>query len=283
MDDGDARERIGRVETLLDQVDTLADPRAQELATEVVQAMLELYGEGLARFVDLVAARDADGELATAVAGDELLSHLLILHGLHPQPLEDRVRMALDEVRPYLESHGGDVELLAIDEGIVRLRMQGSCSGCPSSTVTLKLAIEDAIHKAAPDVEGIEAEGTVEEPAAPASLLQIELSRPPREAWAPAGGVAELSDEAAVVREVEGEPLVLVRLGRAGAYAYKSGCPACAGSLGAAPVAGGALSCAACGARYDVRHAGRSLDAGGTALQPVPLLVDEAGEMKVAV
>ena len=68
------------------------------------------------------------------------------------------MREALEEVRPYLESHGGDVELLAVEDGVVRLRMQGSCSGCPSSAMTLKLAIEDAIRKHAPEVEQIEAE-----------------------------------------------------------------------------------------------------------------------------
>ena len=80
---------------------------------------------------------------------------------LHPIDAETRVKGALDEVRPYLESHGGDVELLGVGEGTVRLRLEGSCSGCPSSAMTLKLAIEDAIHKAAPEVESAEAGGAL--------------------------------------------------------------------------------------------------------------------------
>ena len=111
-------------------------------------------------------------EDSQALAEDELVEHLLLLHGIHPTPLETRVRAALAKVRPYLESHGGDVELVAVDQGVVRLRLQGSCSGCPSSTMTLKLAIEDAIHKAAPDVEAIEAEGASAPEPAP-TLLQI--------------------------------------------------------------------------------------------------------------
>jgi Fe-S cluster biogenesis protein NfuA len=74
-------------------------------------------------------------------------------------------------VRPYLESHGGNVELLGIEEGVVRLQLQGSCSGCPSSAVTLKLAVEEAIHKAAPDVTEIVA---VDAPA-PSPLIQLEV------------------------------------------------------------------------------------------------------------
>src|SRR4051794_16219691 len=104
----------------------MPDARSRETATEVVQALLDLYGEGLSRFVDVVAARDDDGALAAAVCEDELVSHLLLLHGLHPRPLEERVREALAEVRPYLESHGGDVELLGLEDAVVKLRMQGS-------------------------------------------------------------------------------------------------------------------------------------------------------------
>ena len=94
------------------------------------------------------------------------MASLLLLHGLHPLDLEARVRQALEQVRPYLRTHGGDVELLGVDDGVVRLRMQGSCHGCPSSAVTLKHTIEEAIYDAAPDVAAIEVEGVVEPPAA---------------------------------------------------------------------------------------------------------------------
>ena len=155
-------------------VDALGDPKARDTATELVQALLELYGEGLSRVVSHVARRDGDGALAGDLAADELVSHLLLLHGLHPVPLEARVRDALEEMRPYLDSHGGDVRLLGVQDGVVRLQLQGTCSGCPSSAVTLKHGIEEAIHRAAPDVERIEAEGAT----APSGLLQIEIACP---------------------------------------------------------------------------------------------------------
>jgi Fe-S cluster biogenesis protein NfuA len=160
-----------RIEALLEEVEGLADPAARDTALELVQGLLDLYGEGLARVVGYVAERDADGTLAGALADDELVAHLLLLHGLHPVPLERRVGEALAEVRPYLESHGGNVELLGVDEGVVRLQLQGSCSGCPSSAVTLKLAVEEAIQKAAPDVQEIVA---VDAPPQPA-LIQLEV------------------------------------------------------------------------------------------------------------
>ena len=162
MDDFEARELAARVDALLEHVHDV----------ELVQALVDLYGEGLRRVV----ARDPDA--AVALADDELVAHLLLLHGLHPVPLGARVQAALDEVRPYLASHGGDVELLGVEDGVARLRLQGTCNGCPSSTATLRLAIEDALHKAAPELEGIEAEGVAE----PASeLLQIEVLTCPTE------------------------------------------------------------------------------------------------------
>jgi len=292
LEDQGAHERVARVEALLDEVEALADPAAKEKALEIVQALLDLYGEGLGRLVTIVAERD-DGELAEAVAADELVAHLLLLHGLHPVPLETRVHGALEEVRPYLESHGGDVELLGVDDGIARLRLEGSCSGCPSSTVTLKLAIENAIHKAAPDVVEIAAEGAVESAPAP-QLIQLEVpaSSGPSAAqseagengsWSMAGGMPELSGpgDAPLLKEVAGEPLMFLRLNGA-FYAYRPRCPGCEGTLANAVVTGTELACAECGNRYDVLRAGRCLDAPQLHLQPVPLLVDDAGLVKVA-
>jgi Fe-S cluster biogenesis protein NfuA len=107
------------------------------------------------------------------VAGDEVVGHLLLAHGLHPVPVEARVGDALEEVRPYLASHGGGVELLGVEDGIAHVRLHGTCNGCPSSATTLKLAVEEAVLRAAPDVERVEAEAT--EPAATSGpLLQLE-------------------------------------------------------------------------------------------------------------
>ena len=78
------------------------------------------------------------------------------------------MRQALDRVRPYMASHGGYVELRGIEDGVVHLRLEGSCHGCPSSLLTLQLSIEKEIMDLAPDVAGIEVEGLVEQSAAPA-------------------------------------------------------------------------------------------------------------------
>ncbi|MFL5925970.1 MAG: NifU family protein [Gaiellaceae bacterium] len=145
MEDVEVRALVTRVESELEVIED--DPRA----LAAVQAVVELYGEGLRRVLAWCDVR--------AVAGDELLGHLLLLHDLHPVDVGTRVASALEEVRPYLGSHGGDVELLGVEGGVARLRLNGTCDGCPSSAVTLKHSIETAILRAAPELERVEAEG----------------------------------------------------------------------------------------------------------------------------
>lgn len=142
---------------------------ARAAATDAVAAVVDLYGEGVRRLLAL------DPGLAERAAGDDVVAQLLLIHGLHPVPLAARVEGALDEVRPYLRSHGGGVELVGVEDGVVRLRLEGTCNGCPSSSATLRSAVEEAIQRAAPDVERIEADG-VAEPAG--GLLQIECPVP---------------------------------------------------------------------------------------------------------
>lgn len=173
------QQRMQRVEVLARKVESLADEEARAVATELMQSLMEFHGAGLERMMEMVAEA---GEPGYAVfdnfARDELVASMLLLYGLHPVTLEERVARALEKVRPYLDSHGGNVELLGVDEGVVRLRLQGSCKSCPSSSLTLKLAIEEAIYEAAPDVSAIEAEGVAEQPAAPAGFVQIAKLKP---------------------------------------------------------------------------------------------------------
>jgi Fe-S cluster biogenesis protein NfuA len=138
--DEQARERVARLDALLEALDPAA--------LEAVSGLVELYGEGLRRIVAAVGAE--------ALADDELVGHLLMIHDLSPRSTEERVSAALDDVRPYLASHGGGVQLAGIEGATVRLRLEGHCHGCPSSTATLRSAVEEAIRAAAPEVERIE-------------------------------------------------------------------------------------------------------------------------------
>jgi Fe-S cluster biogenesis protein NfuA/nitrite reductase/ring-hydroxylating ferredoxin subunit len=281
IDDQGLRERVARMETLLGEIETLSDPIARSKAAEVVGVLLDLYGEGLARMMEVVAEGAERERTFDAFAEDELVSHLLLLHGLHPLDLETRVVRALEEVRPYLQSHGGNVELLGIEEGVARVRLQGSCDGCPSSAMTLKLAIEEAIQKAAPDLEGIEAEGVSEPPPKPAMTLvagpTLRRKKRPEEngaSWTVVGGLPQLSGGGLLVKEVSGEPVLFVKL-EDDFFAYRHLCPGCGESLERGSLKGAGLACPGCERRYDVRRAGRCSDDPQLHLEPLPLLVKE--------
>jgi Fe-S cluster biogenesis protein NfuA len=155
-------ELVERVQDLLGSLDDIADPFAQQRVSELIGAVLELYGAGLDRILGVVSdAGEAGLPIRDALLDDGIVASLLLIHGLFPVPLEERVIEALDSVRPFLASHGGNVELISVEEGVARLQLQGSCNGCPSSAATLEHALREAIDAAAPDLLGLEVEGAV--------------------------------------------------------------------------------------------------------------------------
>jgi Fe-S cluster biogenesis protein NfuA len=178
MSEENAFQRLSqRIEGLIARIEAAPDTSVRADALELTRSLMELHGAALDRLMEIVArSGDSGYALMDDFAGDDLAAGLLLLYGLHPHDLETRVMKALDETRPYLRSHGGDVELLGVTDGTVRLRLAGSCRSCSSSTVTLKLAIERAIYDAAPDVTEIITEGqtALNGPATANGLVQLE-------------------------------------------------------------------------------------------------------------
>jgi Fe-S cluster biogenesis protein NfuA/nitrite reductase/ring-hydroxylating ferredoxin subunit len=281
-----------------DRIDTLLDASsaggvvARERAEERVRVVSDLYGAGLERVLDLMHERGhLDDETLAALAADDLVASLLLVHGLHPYDVATRVERALESVRPYLGSHGGDVELLEIsDEGVVRLRLLGSCDGCASSSVTLKLAVEGAIEAAAPEITAIEVE-TPSERAEPAVIPMASLfarvapagAGPAGGSWQPVPDLVGLASGTVAHVEVGKVAVVACRVGT-DLFAFTDVCARCGAGLKGATVTrllGGGpdaavLTCAGCRAHYDVRRAGACLDADGVHLDPLPLLTDGA-------
>jgi Fe-S cluster biogenesis protein NfuA/nitrite reductase/ring-hydroxylating ferredoxin subunit len=308
-DDQRARNQIVRLEGLLGELESLVDPVSRTKAMETVEALVDLYGEVLARTMDRV-QRSTDPGLAEALAGDELIAHLLAVHDLHLANVETRVRQALKSVRPHLRSYGFTIEMLGIDAGVLRLRLQGSVDGCGSTVAALKQDIGDAICLMVPELETVietdgEAFGSEVFPSGafssglipPDSLLRRsdqgkeEAAAPEPEVldlWAVAGEVPQLEGDAILLREVLGEPLLLMKLGD-DLSAYRSACPGCGESLDQATMRdqttldASELACPACGRRYDLHQKGRCVDTPQLCLEPIPLLVADTGVVKVAV
>jgi len=156
--------RIAQIEALTEVLEHCLDTEVKTSARDLVRVILDLHRAGIATILDRLAAAGAPGqEIAADLARDSLVSGLLVLHDLHPEDFETRVRRALEEAGPRLRSqHRGNVELAAVVGDTVKLRLSGGCGTCPSSSSTLRKAVEDAILAAAPDVVAIEVESTVE-------------------------------------------------------------------------------------------------------------------------
>ena len=281
----------------------LDGPVAREDARELVRLLADLYGAGLERVLELADESGVlDDALLERLADDELVSSLLLVHGLHPYGVEQRVERALVKVRPYLGSHGGDVELVGVsDEGVVRLRMLGSCDGCASSSVTLTLAVQTAIEEAAPETTGIDVEAATPKPASgtfiPVEALTIrphaaDAAGPDPSGWEQVPGLAQMASGSLRSVRVGGGGGIDVLVSRLGGtyYAFRDRCPGCESGLAGATLErrlGAALgtavlTCATCRSHFDVAQAGRSLDDAAVHLDPLPLL-ERDGMVRIAV
>ncbi len=302
-----------RVQELQGALEAQGDSSTREVAEELVSAIVQLYGEGLDRILTVLISSGGEGaSLAARLTEDPLLSTLLLIHDLHPVPLTDRVQGALDSVRPYMESHGGNVELLSLEDGVARIHLQGSCSDCSASSVTLELAIKQALEEAAPDLAGLEVEGVApqltglalpmsgdtlpmavvgaSEPDA-GHLPRIELpivnagpgaAAPPAAApaWIDLDSLGELDEGSMRAVSLGADALVVANVDGA-LLAYRDECAACGAPLRDGTLVAGSLACGGCGRSYFLPRAGRSLDADRLQLKPVPLLRDR-GSVRVA-
>lgn len=267
--------RADRVDSALARVEALPPDGRREDCLEAIQAVLDLHQEALAHLLQLIGTEEA-----ARLADDDVVSGLLLLHGLHPRTLRERVDQALAEVRPYLDSHGGGVRVVSLDDDGLRLRLEGSCHGCPSSLATLRGTIEQALTERAPDLPSLKVDGAADEAAPPAAAGFVSvgsIGRRPREGEWRTTAALEVPLE---VRSISGVALLLCR-SEGVDLAYRDRCPACSSGLGSARLEGRVLTCAGCGRRYDVRAAGRSPEEPARHLEPVPLLAAEGGRLRV--
>ncbi|GAY15028.1 NifU family protein [Mycobacterium sp. shizuoka-1] len=258
-----------RIQNLLD-ASAVGGPAAAARAEQLVRELVDLYGAALTRVVELV-----DGATAERLAADDLVASLLLVHGLHPHNVRRRVAHALDTVRPYLGSHGGDVRLVDISGGVVQLAFSGSCRGCPSSAVTLELAVRDAVAAAAPEIAAVEVVPTDPDdgPAViPVQSLMSRMRDGSRSTWHPVPELAELRTGEVAGFAVGGTVVLACRAGD-DLFVYRDNCPGCAGSLAGATVSGVVLRCPRCHARFDVARAGAGIAGTGSHLEPVPVLM----------
>ena len=290
----DVQRRIESIEGLVREIEKVSDPAVQSLSKQLVQSLMDLHGMGLERMLEITHHSGTSGQkIIDEMGRDELVSSLLLLYGLHPLDMESRVVQALEKSRPYLKSHGGNVELVSVSEsGAVTLKLQGSCHSCPSSAVTLQSTVEQAIYDAAPDVTSIVVEGIVAAPVKGGFVPLANLttngnghgatgSGAAQTEWEDVFGLEALAPGILRKQDVGGEPVLFCQLNE-DFYAYGITCPGCGKPLEGGRLENAILACPICQQKYDLVHAGRSVDVSPLHLQPIPLL-KENGRTKVAV
>jgi Fe-S cluster biogenesis protein NfuA/nitrite reductase/ring-hydroxylating ferredoxin subunit len=252
---------IAELEALVETLEREGDERAL-LLLQLVDA---IHRPALKRI--------AAGDLAHPIA-----QALLQMYDIAPPDDEVLVEEALDEVRPYIHSHGGQVELLGVSDGVVELRMSGSCAGCAASAMTLKRGIEEALRQHYPGFKEVVAEEAEAQPAP--QLLQIEDLRRP--VFVDAAAAAELEPGQLLVTELDGIELLLANFERE-IYALRDGCPVDGSSLeGARLTAEGVIVCPWHNCAYDARTGARVDGEAGEGLRVVPVAMRN-GTVQVAV
>jgi hypothetical protein len=171
-DETRSQEWIDHIEELVRRAESISDPAARAVTIELLRSVLDLHGAAIERILDIVFESGPAGEsIIQHIANDELASSVLLLHDLHPDEVEIRVRRAVEKLQDMFSSLGAELSLISIEAATVRLRFesQRTWSGSP-----VKASIEKAIAQAAPEITNIEIEG-LKEPVAPGFVPVSEL------------------------------------------------------------------------------------------------------------
>ena len=152
-------EALSRIDALATALDQVADGRAREAAREVLQLVLDLHGLAFARTLTIVASAENGRALVERLAQDEQVRAALLLHGLHPEPIEERVQRAVERLQPELGVLGFRVRVVAVGAAMVRLRVDGAHGPEGARAMGLRQQIEAAIVDEAPDLDEIVIEG----------------------------------------------------------------------------------------------------------------------------
>jgi Fe-S cluster biogenesis protein NfuA len=168
MDNREFQAHTTKIDQLVQRVTALTDENARTTGLELLQSLMDLHGAVLARVVELLSESGEPGRVSLSKLGsDPMVCGLLVLYGIHPVSMEDRVSDAIEKVRPQLRKQGADVELLGISDGVVRVKVQAHRSG-----EKIKTVLEQAILEAAPETVEIITEGLMPSGFVPLDMIQ---------------------------------------------------------------------------------------------------------------
>ncbi|WP_053960304.1 NifU family protein [Sulfobacillus thermosulfidooxidans] len=277
---------VEAVDQRLESIEKTSVPGFRQQVGELVNDLLEMYRMG---FEQVMYYARSYPDLPQKFADDPVLGPLLMIHNMHPLSFEERVHKALDNVRPYLKTHDGNVRLLSVEQGIVKLALEGHCHGCPSSRVTIKTAIEQELMRWAPDMLDLIVEGEdnvlsidpddARRVVIPLSAVQgvtTENKRP--KGWFQLDNITSLLPGQTHKSQLEDHPLIIARLGDE-FFAYHDFCPQCHRLnvlvlITNDDLSASILECQSCQTQYEPKKAGRAVSQASLHLEPLPLLLE---------
>lgn len=290
----DARSEVTRaatdadlnVESLLSVIEAFPDKHIRETALDLLEAIMGLHRAGLARILEVIQAGPGGDEVLRRLHEDPLIAALLTSHALldSAPDFEARVRAALDEVRPYMHGHGGDVELVEVRDRRATVRLVGACHGCGFSENTLRLGIEQVLRSKVPEIDQIvliaDAVGAEAQQGARVRPAGDSPAAAARTGWRAVASLHEMPEGTLrTVQTDQGAVLLCAAYGQV--YAFRDACPDGGGSLAKGTLTAFILKCPCHGQAFDVRS-GRGLTRPGSALEPLPSAW-ENGRLRVAV
>lgn len=246
-------------------------------AFQLKESVEAFHKEGLGRILAVIGQQPNADDILAAVAADPFAQALVNMHGLMRPGIDARILEGLVDARPWLREHGGDVEFVAREGNVVKVRLSGSCSDCTLAPFTLREAVFNAVKRKAPEIERIELDES-QPPAAsphehlePAAKIVIEH---PGEGWEPGPAIDDVPDEANMRFDSSKESLLIHRSGDT-FRAWYNRCPhqgfALDGGLHDLNAAG-ELTCPWHGWRFDL-SSGDCVHLGDARLVPVPLIL----------
>lgn len=150
------QQRVQQLGKLIAELEQMPDSPLKVAAGELVHLLMEVHGTAIERMMEIVFdSQSADAEVIDMLGNDPIVSSLLLLYSLHPEDLQTRVRKSIDVLRPRLRKLNYQMELLGLDEGVVRLQVASSGHACGSTTENVRSMVEEGVYEYAPDVTSL--------------------------------------------------------------------------------------------------------------------------------
>ncbi len=160
---GEIQQRIGRIEELVQKIESTADPALRATAKELVQSVMDLHGAGIERILEILSkAGEAGTSILNTLGRDELVSSLLVLYDLHPDDFETRVNRGIEKARKLLARRSANLHVVTIGEGTIHLQIETTGHSCGSTAHELEVIAREALFETAPDAADVRIDGAPE-------------------------------------------------------------------------------------------------------------------------